>query len=300
MSRLFDNYVIVDWSAAAAKATGADSIWIGVLRRDVRLKLRFEADNPPTRHAAMDRLAGLLDEFARRGDRTLLGFDFPMGYPAGTAAALGLASGPDLPPWAAMRAFLAREIKDKADNSNNRFQVAARMNRLISGGPFPFWGCPPRDALTTLQPKKTRAHGPGDLAEFRLTDRAAKGTSPVWKLYTAGSAGSQALTGIARLEALRARWPSMRLWPFETGLSTLTREALEGVDVVAAEVWPSLLPVTPAPGEVRDMAQTRTLARHFADLDEAGRLARLFDAPAGLSAEQQALVVGEEGWILGA
>jgi hypothetical protein len=34
--RLFSAYVIVDWSAAAKPTTGADSIWIGVLKRDIR------------------------------------------------------------------------------------------------------------------------------------------------------------------------------------------------------------------------------------------------------------------------
>ena len=35
MPRLFSAYVIVDWSAAAKPTTGADSIWIGVLKRDL-------------------------------------------------------------------------------------------------------------------------------------------------------------------------------------------------------------------------------------------------------------------------
>ena len=57
---------------------------------------------------------------------------------------------------------------------------------------FPFWGVPPKDALTTLQPKKQRAHGAGDIPEFRHAELAAKGSSPVWKLYYQGSVGGQA------------------------------------------------------------------------------------------------------------
>ena len=72
MSRLFDNYVMVDWSAAAKPATGADSIWIGVHRRDVRLQLRFESHNPSTRKAALDMLVAILADFDKRGDRTLV------------------------------------------------------------------------------------------------------------------------------------------------------------------------------------------------------------------------------------
>jgi hypothetical protein len=66
-------------------------------------------------------------------------------------------------------------VKDKADNTNNRFGVGSEINRRLTGGPFPFWGCPPKDALTTLQPKRTREHGEGDLPEFRHADEAAKG-----------------------------------------------------------------------------------------------------------------------------
>ena len=36
--RLFSAYVIVDWSAASKPTTGADSVWIGVLKRDVRFR----------------------------------------------------------------------------------------------------------------------------------------------------------------------------------------------------------------------------------------------------------------------
>jgi hypothetical protein len=164
MSRLFDDYVMVDWSASAKPATGADSIWVGVLKRDVRLQLRFEAHNPPTRKEAEALISRTLDELTRRGDRVLVGFDFPLGYPQGTAAALKLSA---TPAWAAMHAYIAREMKDKADNANNRFQLAAMMNRTISGGPFPFWGCPPRDALSTLSTKKARPHGPDDVPEHR-------------------------------------------------------------------------------------------------------------------------------------
>ena len=49
MSRLFQAYIAVDWSAAAKPTTGVDSIWIGVLKRNVRFQLAFEAHNPATR-----------------------------------------------------------------------------------------------------------------------------------------------------------------------------------------------------------------------------------------------------------
>jgi hypothetical protein len=296
MSRLFDDYVMVDWSASAKPATGADSIWVGVLKRDVRLQLRFEAHNPSTRKEAEALIARTLDDLNRRGDRVLLGFDFPLGYPEGTAAALRLAASP---PWSAMHAYVARELKDKADNANNRFQLAAMMNRAISGGPFPFWGCPPRDALSTLSPKKARAHGPDDVPEHRRAEALAKAASPVWKLYTAGSVGSQALTGIPVVSRLRAARPNARIWPFETGWQALTRTALDGVDVVIAEIYPSILKATPGPGEVKDLAQVRAIAEHFAALDERGALAAAFGPARGASDADITAVTTEEGWILG-
>ena len=86
MARLFDSYVMVDWSAASKPATGADSIWIGALTPDSRLKLTFKASNPPTRAKAIEELTDLLGRCLKRGDRVLVGVDFPLGFPAGTSA----------------------------------------------------------------------------------------------------------------------------------------------------------------------------------------------------------------------
>ncbi|MGH7055068.1 MAG: cobalamin biosynthesis protein, partial [Stellaceae bacterium] len=89
---MFDTFAMVDWSAASAPKQGRDSIW--VCWHGPRGE-RF--DNPPTRHAARTLLAELLAEALGRGERVLIGFDFPFGYPAGLAARLGLAG----PPWRA-------------------------------------------------------------------------------------------------------------------------------------------------------------------------------------------------------
>jgi hypothetical protein len=295
MRRLFENYIIVDWSAAAKPATGADSIWVGVHKRDVRLQVQYETHNPATRAEAVKLIESLLADFAKRGDRTLIGFDFPMGYPTGTAAALSM----DGTPWEAMHKFLAKEIKDKPTNDNNRFAVAAMVNRRISGGPFPFWGCPPRDVITTLQSKKTRPHGPGDVPEQRACESRAKGASPVWKLYTAGSVGSQALMGIPVVHGLRHRHETSRIWPFETGWQAMTPETLSDVKVVLAEIYPSILKAVAEPGEVKDAAQVRTLGAHFAALDAEGKLGALFGPQAKGDEALRETVEGEEGWILG-
>lgn len=298
MSRLFSAYVIVDWSAAAKPSTGADSIWIGVLKRDVRFRLSFESYNPATRAEAETRLAAILDDLKKRGERALVGFDFPLGFPRGLAKALAL---PGDRPWRAVWDQLAKMVKDKADNTNNRFGVGSEINRRLTGGPFPFWGCPPKDALTTLQPKRVREHGPDDLPEFRLADKAAKGAHSIWKLYYNGSVGGQAIVGIPAVRRLKdARGEAVRVWPFETGFKALTEADLDGVEVVVAEVYPSLLKAVPAPGEVKDLAQVRELAEHFAKLDETGKLAAVFAAPKGLDEDALVVAEAEEGWILGA
>ncbi len=298
MARLFNAYVIVDWSAAAKPNTGADSVWIGVLKRDVRFRLTFESFNPPTRAEAETKLTAVLEDLKKKGERTLLGFDFPLGFPRGFAAALKL---PGEHPWRAAWDQLDKMVKDKADNTNNRFGVASEINRRLTGGPFPFWGCPPRDTLTTLQPKRTRDHGPDDLPELRHAEVAAKGASSIWKLYYNGSVGGQAILGIPVVRRLKlARGDTMKIWPFETGFTALDEAALAGVDVVAAEVYPSLIKTQPMPGEVKDQAQVRATAEHFARLDEAGKLGAAFGpsktAPADLVVDVQT----EEGWILGA
>lgn len=298
MSRLFSAYVIVDWSAAAKPTTGADSIWIGVMKRDVRFRLTFESYNPATRAEAETRLAAILDDLKKRGERALVGFDFPLGFPRGLAPALAL---PGEIRWRAVWDQLAKMVKDKADNTNNRFGVGSEINRRLTGGPFPFWGCPPKDALTTLQPKRPREHGEGDLPEFRYADEAAKGAHSIWKLYYNGSVGGQAIVGIPAVRRLKdGRGDAVRVWPFETGFKTLTEVDLEGVAVVVAEVYPSMIKAVPAAGEVKDLAQVRGLSEHFAKLDEAGKLGAIFAAPKGLAEEALASAETEEGWILGA
>ncbi|HEX5378080.1 MAG TPA: cobalamin biosynthesis protein CbiG [Phenylobacterium sp.] len=297
MSRLFSAYVIVDWSAAAKPSTGADSVWIGVMKRDVRFRLTYEAFNPPTRAEAERKLTALLDDFKKRSERALVGFDFPLGFPRGFAPALHLTGEP---PWRAVWDQLDKMVKDKADNTNNRFGVGSEINRRMTGGPFPFWGCPPKDTLTTLQPKRVREHGPGDLPEFRHTELAAKGAASIWKLYYNGSVGGQAILGIPAVRRLKlARGESLKAWPFETGFKTLTEADLAGVDVVVAEVYPSLYKATPAPGEVKDQAQVRAAAEHFAKLDEAEKLGAAFGPGKNAAADVVLDAEREEGWILG-
>lgn len=296
MSRLFDNYIMVDWSAAAKPNNGADSIWIGVLRRDVRLQLRFEEYNPKTRIEAFNKITEILEALNKRGDKTLLGFDFCLGFPFGTAKALGLNKED---PHEAIFEFLTKEISDKADNSNNRFSVASKMNRIISGKAFPFWGCPPRDILTTLQPKKSIIHDENTIKEYRICEIRGKVASPVWKLYSPGSVGSQTLTGIPYIKKLQDNFDKAAIWPFDIKMENLNRDNLENYDVIITEIYPSMLKTKAALGEVKDLSQIKSIAEYFANLDETGKLSSLFALPKDISQEQKDLIEKEEGWILG-
>jgi precorrin-8X/cobalt-precorrin-8 methylmutase len=294
---LFDAYVMVDWSAAGKPTRGKDSIWLCHGRRVRGAVARLAVENIPTRQAARSRLQALFAEERAAGRAVLAGFDFAFGYPDGLAACLRLAD----PPWRALWDLLAAEIEDAADNRNNRFAVAARLNARISGGEGPFWGCPVGETRPCLAPRHHRRHDALGLAERRLADTWLKGPQPVWKLAYTGSVGSQSLTGIPILRALRDDpdlGDGVRVWPFETGLRALRRADTEG-RVVLAEIYPSLFAVRPRRGEVKDRAQVRAVVRHFAALDDAGTLGRLFAGDPALDANQRRLIEREESWILG-
>ena len=304
MPRLFDAYIMVDWSAAAKPVTGANSIWIGILARDARLKFQFKAVNPDTRLKARSFIEDMVGRLTGRGDKVLLGFDFSLGYPAGTAQAAGFdLSGRS--PWQAMHSYLAGKVREREDNSNARFAIAAGLNYALSQGPFPFWGAPVRDQVSTLGGRKPDFPADAPVAQFRQAETYLRETGrgqpkSVWQLAYAGSVGSQSLLGIPHVQALRASLPDARIWPFETGLRELGEEALEGVQVVIAEIYPSLVKAKPAGGEVMDAAQVRGIADHYCDLDNKGRLAGLFAGPEGLDPVKISQIELEEGWILGA
>jgi len=299
VARLFDAYIIVDWSAAEGKKTGEQSVWIGVAKRDARFRPAFESHNPATRSEGEALIRKLVSEAMRRGERVFIGFDFALGYPAGTAARLKL----DGQPWAEMWKFLGAEVKDKPDNTNNRFAVANKMNRLMTDGPRPFWGAPAKQVQTWLSATKPEDAYAGT-AEFRATEEAAiKGKQrpkSVWQMHGAGVVGGQTMLGIAMLSRLVDEWgPTVAVWPFGTGWRALAADDIAPLSVVVAEVWPSLMPQKPEPGEVKDETQVRTLAQHLLRLDEKGELGAQFAAPAKASAKLKAQVESEEGWIFG-
>lgn len=300
MARLFDAVIIADWTAAEGKKLGDQSVWIGVAKRDVRFRLYTETHNTATRAEGEALLNKLISEHRKRGDRVLVGFDFNLGFPAGTAARLKLTG----TPWSAMWKFLASNVVDKADNTNNRYQVAAKMNRLMTDEAWPFWGAPAKQAQRWLTTTKPPAGAGADIPEFRATEDAVrKGKlqpKSVWQMHGAGAVGGQTLVGVPMVRRLlESLGPSGAVWPFGTGWRALDTADVEPLSALVVEVWPSMFPVKPEPGEFKDQAQVRATAEALAKMDEAGDLAKAFAPPKGADEALIALVEQEEGWILG-
>jgi hypothetical protein len=308
----FGAYVMVDWGAANAPANGPNSVWICSWERRGHA---IEPDhlitwNPQTRSEAVDLVRTLLHRAVRERLRTLVGFDFPYGYPAGFATALGLDG--EGPPWRKTWQRLSHDLHDTTSNENNRFDLAAQFNALIGHlprhRPGPFWGHHPtwhanpqlsrRKPAFPFHPRNGVA-----LSEFRRSELALMPEHhphALWKLFGAGAVGSQALVGIPAIKELRddlyLRDQSI-VWPFEAADWTANRSRPL---VVHAEVWPRVVPDQLPAGLCIDEQQVRGLVAHFAHLDANDLLLPLFHVPFLLQLNEQQEVLAEEGWTLGA
>src|SRR5260370_9402662 len=125
------------------------------------------------------------------------------------------------------------------------------------------------------------------------------GAQPCWKLAYTGSVGSQALTGIPVVRALRddPRWRDRaRIWPFETGLSLP-----DDARIVFAECWPSWwrTEIKAEYGPPNDKARVRSVAEIFAAADRAGELASWFAGGPNVTAGKRHIIESEEAWTLG-
>ncbi len=276
---LFDGYLMVDWSAAGTPRTGKDSIWLAFLAGGDLL-----LENPATRVAAEARIAEIVEGFE---GRVLAGFDFPFGYPAGTAAQL---TGVD--DWRVLWAFLETLVVEGKDNANNRFVVASDLNARFDGR-GPFYGNGLKADIPGLPRTKPDGYGVVYPARQRFAEQEVPGTQEVWKLIGAGSVGSQALMGIPVLERLRHRLKAA-VWPFEE----------IGQGHVIAEIFPSVLePHTNEP--VRDAGQVRAMVEALEAIDQAGHLGAFLEAPSGMPEavrreEACILGMGIEGGLAGA
>jgi molybdopterin molybdotransferase len=269
----FDTVVVVDWSARSVPSPAKpskDAIFLGICR-DGYLATLYQR----TRSQAMRSLVGLIDGEVRAGRRVLAAFDFPFGYPEGFGRAI-LGNDDPLALWE----WLSRETRDDDRNGNNRFEVAAALNARFSDD-GPFWGHPVTAAIPGV-PFRKPDYAPFPFPERRRIETLVPRAKSCFQLMGAGSVGSQALLGIARLQGLRDRFgTSISVAPFET----------PATQVVLAECYPGLMADAIAArtrsDEIPDKAQVRVMAHALA------RIAP--DRLAELLAEGDRI----EGWILG-
>lgn len=326
--RLFDVYLAVDWSARSApspRRPSPDSVWVAECTATAG---RTSTHYLRTRHACGQWLRRRLRDHVAHGRRVLAGFDFPFGFPAGFAAALGRGcaaaarrphSGKphreDPAGWRLIWDELDELIEDAPDNGNNRFAVATALNLRCGPAPGPLWGCPRARAgpyLAATSPGYPYPVGGLDLRRLRWAELPVPGTQSAWKLMGIGSVGSQCLLGIpfvARLRSDPLLRDVSRVWPFETRAAGSPPPG--GASVLYAEIWPGIVrrlsgareltaQRNAPPAMIKDQAQVREVVRWLRSADESGALESMLDAPGRLPARVRRDVLGEEGWILGA
>jgi len=243
--------------------------------------------------------------------RILIGFDFPYGYPRNFPRALGLSN--EKAAWWNVWAELSSRLLDHDNNVNNRFSVASDLNCIISEeGHGPFWGCPQNQAtphLATTSPGFPFQTANGlELERLRVCESRLNGVQETWKLFGAGSVGSQTITGLPRVYRLRIH-PQLenfsKIWPFETWFSP-TPSPECGPFILHAEIWPGVVDdvvqeiMAENPDLVQDQAQVRAMCQWASHLDQNNELGEFFNVPAGMGSPIIEQCIQEEGWILGA
>jgi len=289
---MFDDVIIVDWSAAATPRLGKDSIWIA--QATSRTGMVDHLVNCPTRAEARVWLVAAIDRLLGAGRRVMVGVDFSLGYPRGFADLLNRAVG-SLPAdcsAAAIRRIICAHITDDARNANNRFEVANAINAASATALF--WGRPAhRTELTALSPTHAVPNGlaPNPLERFRRTEVVSgQRLATNWQLLGVGSVGSQVLMGLPLIDEFVRRFDGA-VWPFDSHRAS---------SVVIAETWPGLFAVGAPDGEVRDAWQVRTTSQRLAGLAEE-EWEGLLSPPSLLAQpdDERAVVLREEGWMLG-
>ena len=307
----FDSYIFIDWSALNARhpeAPNANAPWVGELTpMDEFQKETYHR----TRQDAFDSVLVRLLRHRELNRRILIGFDFPYGYPRNFPRALGLPN--EKATWWNVWAELSSRLLDHDNNVNNRFSVASNLNCIISEeGHGPFWGCPQNQTtphLATTSPGFPFQTTNGlELERLRVCESRLNGVQETWKLFGAGSVGSQTITGLPRVYRLRIH-PQLenfsKIWPFETWFSPIPSPEY-GPFILHAEIWPGVVDdvvqeiMAENPDLVQDQAQVRAMCQWASRLDQNNELGELFNVPAGMDSLRIEQCIQEEGWILGA
>lgn len=306
MKNIFDKYIAVDWSARNSSSPAkpsSDAIWIAVKNSldneqfEKYFRTRFEAE------------AYIFEELIKSvkyKQKTLIGYDFDFGFPAGFAKALNLEG--DSPAWLKTWEILSKMIKDHEDNRNNRFEVASYLNSICSKDASivgPFWGIPHGTNFPKISAKKLikypfLTHNQIQLREKRWCELREPKAQPVWKLIGSASVGGQSLIGIPMLNRLRFHEELIKfsnVWPFETGFSF---EENSNSLITHIEIWPGIFSNIPHDSElIKDQAQVRITVNWFSNLDNEGELLKLMNSSEDLSEARVRDCTEEEGWIIG-
>lgn len=338
---MFDTYLMVDWSAKkdpTSNAPESAAIWWAVRRApsskswqaqakrtelsgvdglNVQERLESGVFYERTRYSAVKNISCFLDNEMRMRKRVLVGFDFAFGYPLRFLTHLtshGLlrkASAPTLWEWL----FQRSQLKNRPDNSNQRFMVAGDLNKTYGStdglwGPYYLNRGGLADVPHTVQKEKRSPWPDCYPDEYRFTDKVLGGKpASVWKLTGQDSVGSQVLMGLPTLHQLsRGTFVETAVvWPFDTGFKAPNTDLDHRI--VFVEIYPSLLREAirrhMGRNEISDRAQVRLKALAFSLLDDKDQLGQLFLGPrisgTKISAEQPNLsdIQKEEGWIFG-
>jgi hypothetical protein len=204
----FARFVAIDWSGARAPVAQRQAIVRCVVeRRDRETRVVCLAGGRDR-----EETVAWLAEQATDGVRTLAGLDFPFAYAAVFLDHLGVRDFPGL------LTFMAALDGPPSPAGRVREFVATCGEWWARDGPG-------RDPRTRRQveclPGLRGAESP-----LRALPQAGG-----YGFVGARQVGKAAITGIAAIAALKARVPSVRVWPFEP---------LGGASLVLAEIWPRL------------------------------------------------------------
>lgn len=236
----------------------------------------------PTRLEAIDRIIELL-EGPLRNQRTLVGFDFAIGYPLAEDGV------PVLPVGRELCRMMDAMVTDDRSGINNRFQVAAHLNQVIkqiTGAPSgPFWGRPKSLDLPDLpltRPSGTSVHKLRHPERLARNQSKTKPKSP-WQLTGAGSVGGQSLVGLKAVHQLLVKFEDRAvLWPFE-------QPRAQQDAIIIAEVYPSLFPEQSPSYWFKDARQVVDARDGLFALAKTTQLLPAFSGPDD----------ADEGWIVG-
>jgi len=245
-ARLFDAYIMVDWSAAAKPTlSGQNSIWIASLAKDAPPETAIQGRSISSTRLEAARLPGETwsAKLTRRGD--------PVAFWASDFSGLGYSRGTGESPWltlstgnhgSQMLLTFSSRAESKADNSNARYASAAGHELCdLKGNPTRSWGAHARER-GSLHLRRTKRSGQAAARIGLLNPICAKQETRPRIVLAACLIPAAVRQPIADRHPARPRvggrpWPNARIWPFETGTGELNlRTTLQGVEVVHGEI----------------------------------------------------------------